>query len=97
MLNALQRRLAGRGTIVGVSWNDSSEDSREFVREHGVRFPVVRDVDGDFASAYGITGLPETFVIDPQGRVVALKRSQLTREWIAAEVDPLIERAQEPQ
>lgn len=97
LLNALQRRLDGRGTIVGVSWNDSSEDSREFVREHGVRFPVVRDVDGDFARGYGITGLPETFVIDPQGRVVALKRSQLTREWIAAEVDSLIKHEQEAQ
>jgi cytochrome c biogenesis protein CcmG, thiol:disulfide interchange protein DsbE len=90
LLNALERRLAGRGTVVAIAWNDSSEDSREFVRDHGVRFPVLRDVDGDFARAYGITGLPETFVVDPRGRVVALKRSALTREWIAAEIDPLI-------
>ena len=94
LLNALQRRLAGRGTIVGVSWSDSSDDARAFVREHGVRFPVVRDVDGELGRAYGISGLPETFVIDPEGRVVALKRSQLTREWVEAEVDPLIARAQ---
>ncbi len=90
LLNELQKRLGGKGTIVGVSWNDSSEDSREFLREHGVRFPVVRDVDGAVARAYGITGLPETFVIDPDGDVAALKRSQLTDEWIAAEVDPLL-------
>ncbi len=90
LLNDLQRRLAGRGTIVGVSWNDSTEDSRAFLREHGVRFPVVRDVDGAFARAYGITGLPETFVVDADGRVVALKRSQLTDDWVAAEIDPLI-------
>jgi cytochrome c biogenesis protein CcmG/thiol:disulfide interchange protein DsbE len=92
LLNRVQRTLAGRGTVLGVSWNDSTEDSRAFVREHGVRFPVVRDVDGAFARAYGISGLPETFVLDPEGRVVALKRSQLTREWVAAEVDPLLSR-----
>lgn len=94
LLNELQRRLdqRGTGTIVGVSWNDSSEDSRAFLREHGVRFPVVRDVDGAVARAYGITGLPETFVIDPDGNVAALKRSQLTDEWLAAEVDPLLAR-----
>lgn len=97
LLNELQRRLAGRGTIVGVSWNDSTEDSRAFVRDHGVRFPVVRDVDGDFARAYGITGLPETFVVDPDGRVVTLKRSQLTSEWIESELDPLIEGARSEQ
>ena len=93
LLNELQRRLGDRGTIVGVSWNDSSEDARGFLREHGVRFPVVRDVDGTVARAYGITGLPETFVIDPDGNVAALKRSQLTGEWLAAEVDPLLEGA----
>lgn len=92
LLNRLQRRLAGHGTVLGVSWNDATDDSRDFVREHGVRFPVVRDVDGAFARAYGISGLPETFVVDPAGRVVALKRSQLTPEWIEAEVDPLLAR-----
>lgn len=94
LLNELQRRLAGKGTIVGVSWNDSSDDARAFLREHGVRFPVVRDVDGELGRAYGITGLPETFLIDPEGRVVALRRSQLTDEWIETEVDPPIASAE---
>ena len=39
LLNRLQRRLAGRGTVVGVAWNDASEDARGFVREHGVDYP----------------------------------------------------------
>jgi cytochrome c biogenesis protein CcmG/thiol:disulfide interchange protein DsbE len=90
LLNRLQERLAGRGTIVGVAWNDAVEDSQAFVREHGVRFPVLRDVDGSFAKAYGVKGLPETFVIDPRGRIVALQRSQVSSEWIAATVDPLL-------
>jgi cytochrome c biogenesis protein CcmG/thiol:disulfide interchange protein DsbE len=90
LLNRLQRRLAGRGTIVGVAWNDAVEDSRGFVREQGVRYPVVRDVDGAFARAYGVKGLPETFVLDPRGRVVALQRSQLTPGWISATIDPLL-------
>lgn len=90
LLNRLQERLAGRGTIVGVAWNDAVEDSRDFVREHGVRFPVLRDVDGSFAEEYGIKGMPETFVIDPRGRIVALRRSQLSSEWVAATIDPLL-------
>ena len=90
LLNRLQRRLAGHGTIVGVAWNDATGDSRAFVREHGVRYPVVRDVDGAFAKAYGVKGMPETFVLDPRGRIVALQRSQLTPEWIATTVDPLL-------
>jgi len=90
LLNHLQQRLAGRGTVVGIAWNDASDDTRDFVREHGVRYPIVRDVDRSFGDAYDVKGVPETFVIDPRGRVVALNRSQLTAKWIATAVDPLI-------
>lgn len=92
LLNRLQHRLAGHGTIVGVAWNDAIEDSRGFVRAHGVRYPIMRDVDGSFASAYGVKGMPETFVVDPHGRIVALQRGQLTPAWIAATIEPLIAR-----
>jgi cytochrome c biogenesis protein CcmG, thiol:disulfide interchange protein DsbE len=91
-LARLQRRLAGHGTIVGVAWNDATSDTRAFVREHGIGFPVMRDVDGAFAKAYGVTGMPETFVVDPHGRIVALRRSPLTPAWIAATIDPLLAR-----
>lgn len=90
LLNRLQRRLAGRGTIVGVAWNDATDDSRDFVRSHDIAYPVMRDVDGAFAKAYGVKGMPETFVLDAHGRIVALQRSQLTPRWIEATLDPLL-------
>jgi cytochrome c biogenesis protein CcmG/thiol:disulfide interchange protein DsbE len=90
LLNALQRRLSGHGTIVGVAWNDVTEDTRGFVREHHVEYPVVRDVDRTFGDAYDVKGVPETFVLDPRGRVVALSRSPLSQDWIATTIDPLI-------
>lgn len=93
LLDQLQRRLAGRGTVVGVAWNDAAGDTRRFVRVHGVRYPVLRDVDGSFARAYGVTGVPETFVIDSRGRIVTIERNQLTSGWIAAAVDPLVAQA----
>lgn len=90
LLNRLQRRLAGRGTIVGVAWNDTVEAARGFVREERVAYPVLRDVDGAFARAYGVSAVPETFVLDARGRIVALNRSELTERWIASVLDPLI-------
>ena len=90
LLNRLQRRLAGHGTIVGVAWNDASGDTRDFVRAHGVSYPIVRDVDRSFGDAYDVKGVPETFVLDPRGRVVALNRSELTSQWIARAIEPLI-------
>lgn len=90
LLNALQRRLAGRGTIVGIAWNDLTEDAGAFVRAHRVRYPVLRDVDRTFGDAYDVKGVPETFVVDPRGRIVALNRSQLTASWIERTIDPLL-------
>jgi len=90
LLNRIQQRLAGHGTIVGVAWNDATGDTRDFVREHRIAYPVLRDVDGSFARAYGVNAMPETFVIDPRGRIVALRRSQLLPRWIEATLDPLL-------
>jgi cytochrome c biogenesis protein CcmG/thiol:disulfide interchange protein DsbE len=95
LLNGIARNVARRGgTVLGVAWDDAVGDSRAFVREQHVSYPVVRDVDGSFGRAYGITGMPETFVVDPQGRIVALRRSQLTSSWVASTLDPLLTRTQ---
>jgi cytochrome c biogenesis protein CcmG/thiol:disulfide interchange protein DsbE len=91
LLDEIERRIArGGGTVVGIAWDDTVSDARRFVRETHVSYPVVRDVDGSFGRAYGITGMPETFVVDPRGRIVALRRAQLTRSWIASTLDPLL-------
>lgn len=90
LLNDLHTRLGDRGTVVGVAWNDTTSDARAFVRDYAVRYPVLRDVDGAFGRAYAIGAMPETFVVDPQGRIVALRRGQLTDEWVREVLDPLV-------
>jgi cytochrome c biogenesis protein CcmG, thiol:disulfide interchange protein DsbE len=52
------------------------------VRENHIDYPVVRDITGNFARAYGANGIPETFVINRQGRVAALRRYQLNGSWL---------------
>lgn len=66
----------GRGTVLAASYQDAITDSKRFVRRLDLSFPVVRDVDMELAAEYGTRNLPETFVIDPQGRVVAISRGQ---------------------
>ena len=93
LLDGLQRRLARHGTVVGVAWDDATGDTRRFVRDQDVRYPILRDVDGSFARAYGVTAVPETFVLDARGRIVAIERNQLTSGWIASAMGPLIAQA----
>ena len=83
VLEQAEKRIAGdKATVLGVTYLDNSGDSAAFVRQHGITYPVVRDVSGDFIRAFGSTGVPETFVIDRRGRIVALRRYQVDSEWL---------------
>jgi cytochrome c biogenesis protein CcmG/thiol:disulfide interchange protein DsbE len=79
-----QRQLKGHdATILGVTYLDNSSDSENFVRQEHISYPVVRDVSGSFVKSFGTTGVPETFVIDRQGRVAALRRFQIDNKWLS--------------
>jgi cytochrome c biogenesis protein CcmG/thiol:disulfide interchange protein DsbE len=83
ILARTQRLLAGQqGTVLGVTYRDTTSDAQQFVRQQHINYPVARDVSGSFARAFGANGIPETFVIDRQGRVVALRRYQLGGGWL---------------
>jgi cytochrome c biogenesis protein CcmG/thiol:disulfide interchange protein DsbE len=84
ILEQAQRRLAKQGgTILGVTYLDNSSDSEQFVRQWHITYPVVRDIDGNFVRSFGTTGVPETFVINRQGRIAAVRRFQLDNSWLA--------------
>jgi cytochrome c biogenesis protein CcmG/thiol:disulfide interchange protein DsbE len=79
VLHRAQERLekAGAGTVLGVTYREASPNSLRFVREQKVPYPSVRDVEGDLADDYGTHKLPETFVIDREGRIAAIARGQV--------------------
>jgi cytochrome c biogenesis protein CcmG/thiol:disulfide interchange protein DsbE len=79
VLERAHDRLQSRevGSVLGVTFRDASPASRRFVRDEGLTYPSVRDVDGELAEEFGTRSLPETFVIDREGRVAAVARGQL--------------------
>jgi len=79
---------ATRGTVLGVSYLDASSDSRAFVRSYHLSFPELRDGDGTFAHSYGTNQLPESFIIDRAGRVVAVSTGRDRRALPLARARP---------
>jgi len=77
-------------TILGVTYLDNSSDSEQFVREWHITYPVIRDVSGTFVRSFGTTGVPETFVINRAGRIAALRRFQLDRQWLQATLPAIL-------
>lgn len=82
-LERLQRQLARHGaTVLGVTYKDAASDSQSFVRQYQLTYPSLRDSGGEFAHAFGTDALPETFVIDPAGRVVAISRGEVGETFL---------------
>lgn len=91
ILEQMQRQIHGQNaTVLGVTYLDNTSDARQFVHQEHINYPVVRDVTGDFARAWGANGIPETFVIDRAGRVAALRRYQLAGNWLQQTVDRVL-------
>ena len=88
-LEKAQQRLqrSGAGTVLGVAYQDAPSDSEKFIEEFGLTYPSLRDVGGKLAKEYGTRALPETFVINPQGKVVALSRGTVTQDFLDQAID----------
>ncbi|MEO8603745.1 MAG: TlpA disulfide reductase family protein [bacterium] len=71
-MQALYQRLQGREfAMLAVSEDsDGAKSVAPFVQDLGLTFPVLLDADNHLPARYGVTGYPETFIIDRTGNVV---------------------------
>ncbi|MHB8811301.1 MAG: TlpA family protein disulfide reductase [Desulfobulbaceae bacterium] len=62
-----QRMPEGSFQMLTVLYNDRPEIAQNLVRKMGATFPVLVDANSIVARQYGLTGVPETYIIDLQG------------------------------
>jgi cytochrome c biogenesis protein CcmG/thiol:disulfide interchange protein DsbE len=71
MLNAAAARWAVEGVVfLGIDEVDLRGPARAYLKHYRVNYASVADGAGVIAGEYGVTGTPETFFVDRQGRVV---------------------------
>jgi cytochrome c biogenesis protein CcmG/thiol:disulfide interchange protein DsbE len=74
--------------FLGVDTEDATEDARDFIDQFALTFPHVRDNGRETRRDWGVTGLPETYFIAADGRVVGhvigTVDSEQLRDGIAA-------------
>jgi cytochrome c biogenesis protein CcmG/thiol:disulfide interchange protein DsbE len=74
-LNRLQKYIASRnGVVLGVAADEDPSVYEQFLREHGVTFqtyrdPATKDNLSPIAQSYGTVKVPETYIIDRQGKI----------------------------
>jgi cytochrome c biogenesis protein CcmG, thiol:disulfide interchange protein DsbE len=70
-LEAAWKRLHSKGLVVlGIDYDDLSGDARSFMRRYGMTYPAVHDGRKKTVAAYGVTGVPETYFVNRQGKLV---------------------------
>jgi thiol-disulfide isomerase/thioredoxin len=68
-IEALFRSLSGEQNfkMITILYRDDMDRITKSAREQGYTFPIYRDPDSSAAQQFGITGVPETFIIDKKG------------------------------
>jgi cytochrome c biogenesis protein CcmG/thiol:disulfide interchange protein DsbE len=80
------------GTVVGIDTFDTTPDAKSFIRRLHLTYAMLRDPGGQVKNAFGVTGFPESFVIDRRGRVAALQRGPVDDAFMLGTVLPLLTR-----
>jgi thiol-disulfide isomerase/thioredoxin len=70
-MEALYQRFRNDGLeFVAVDIMESVADVGEFINEYKLTFPVALDANGKVSNGYGIQAIPETFIIDRDGKII---------------------------
>jgi cytochrome c biogenesis protein CcmG/thiol:disulfide interchange protein DsbE len=87
-LEAAWQKYKGRSVaFVGVNIQDKEADARAFMKEFGITYLNGPDSSGKIAIDYGVWGIPETFFLDPQGRITHKHAGELTTPIIEAKLN----------
>ncbi len=91
VLERFAQEYGPRGVVfLGVNVWDSEEAARAFLAEYGLSYPNGVDSKGDAAIEYGLTGLPETFFVDREGRLVSKFIGPVTERALRAALAELL-------
>jgi peroxiredoxin len=87
----LHREFSVQGlAVVGINAREGTSTIREYAKELGLTFPLILDPKGTINAAYGVIGLPTTFLIGHDGRAVALAVGP--REWASTPARAIIQK-----
>jgi cytochrome c biogenesis protein CcmG, thiol:disulfide interchange protein DsbE len=91
-LQAFHRAHPNRFTVLGINLDDNTDDAGAFVDEYDLTYPQLRDGDGrERRDAYGMTGFPESFLIDPEGDIALIRRGPVDEGYLAEFVEPTLD------
>ena len=81
VLDRFAREYRKRGvSVLGINVQDNSDDALTFIRDYHVRYRQLRSIGDERSAAFGSTGVPENFLVDPRGRLALIRLWGLSAE-----------------
>lgn len=89
---AVWQALEGQGVqFVGVAMDDTPSAVEAMTSELGITYPLIVEEDGRITSAYGVTAVPETYIIAPDGKVAYFHIGVVDGDTLRDEILALLE------
>ncbi|MGH3039051.1 MAG: TlpA family protein disulfide reductase [Gaiellaceae bacterium] len=85
-LTSSAKKHAGEIVFLGLDVQDFESDALRFLERYETNYVSVRDGGDSTTSAYGLTGLPETYFLDRRGRVIGHWVGEISEAELAAGV-----------
>lgn len=85
-----EHQQSGDASMLSVVFDDNASSARAYQATLGATWPTLSDPGGRLAVAFGVRAPPSTFVVAPDGRVVAFLVAPVT----AADLDHIVARAE---
>jgi cytochrome c biogenesis protein CcmG/thiol:disulfide interchange protein DsbE len=91
-LQAAWEYYQDRGDVVflGIAYADNGPRSMEFLEEYGITYLNAPDLGTRISEAYHIQGVPETFIIDPDGNIAQFIYAGVTRDRLVTIIDGIL-------
>jgi len=92
LMKIAQRNLA---PIMGIAWKNTPDDAMKFLGQYGNPYrDIVFDQAGGSTVPLGVSGVPETFIVDRNGTIYYHATQPLSDEMLENEIAPLLEKLQ---
>lgn len=87
--SAQQSATPDGARLFTIVYDDDPADVEAFFAERGGDWPVVYDTDGSIAVGFGVSKVPETWIIDPTGVIRGRIISQVTAAFLTTQINRL--------
>lgn len=88
----MQLNREGIVPVIGINWRDTRPDALAWLQRHGDPYTMIAfDHDSELAIELGVTGAPETFIVDRQGRIRYKFTGPITQEVWTETIRPIVQ------